>query len=72
MNGDTWAKCRGLLEAVPDAMVVLNQGGEIVLLNLQAEKAVRIDRDELVGQPVKTIIPKASGAADRGRSPIRG
>jgi len=47
---------RGLLDAVPDAMVVLNQSGEILLLNLQAEKQFGYDRDELVGQDVKKII----------------
>ncbi len=51
------AKYRGLLEAAPDAMVVVDQGGEIVLLNLQAEKQFGYRRDELVGQPVKNIIP---------------
>jgi PAS domain S-box-containing protein len=57
------AKYRGLLEAAPDAMVVVNQGGEIVLLNLQAEKQFGYGRDQLVGQKVTTIIPK--GFAER-------
>ncbi|MEA2518061.1 MAG: hypothetical protein QOF49_141, partial [Chloroflexota bacterium] len=48
---------RGLLEAAPDAMVVVNEAGEIVLLNLQAEKQFGYHRDELVGQPVTNIIP---------------
>src|ERR1700674_1306002 len=52
-------KYRGLLEAAPDAMVVVNQSGEIVLLNLQAEKQFGYHRDELVGQRVKNIIPEA-------------
>src|SRR6202790_5541331 len=56
-------KYRGLLEAAPDAMVVVNQGGEIVLLNLQAEKRFGYRRDELVGQKVKNIIPE--GFAER-------
>jgi PAS domain S-box-containing protein len=51
------AKYRGLLEAAPDAMVVVDQRGEIVLLNLQAEKQFGYRRDELVGQPVTNIIP---------------
>lgn len=50
-------KYRGLLEAAPDAMVVVNQNGEIVLLNMQAEKQFGYQRDELLGQQVTTIIP---------------
>jgi PAS domain S-box-containing protein len=51
------------LEAAPDAMVVVNEDGRIVLLNLQAEKQLGYRRDELVGQPVTTIIPE--GFAER-------
>jgi PAS domain S-box-containing protein len=54
---------RGLLEAAPDAMVVVNQAGEIVLLNVQAEKQFGYSRDELVGQQVRNIIP--AGFAER-------
>ncbi|MGC1482945.1 MAG: PAS domain S-box protein, partial [Candidatus Acidiferrum sp.] len=60
---DSSAKYRGLLEAAPDAMVVVNQGGEIVLLNVQAEQQFGYSRDELLGQKVKNIIPK--GFAER-------
>jgi PAS domain S-box-containing protein len=57
------ARYRGLLEAAPDAMVVVNQAGEIVLLNLQAEKQFGYQRDELLGQAVTNIIPE--GFAER-------
>jgi PAS domain S-box-containing protein len=60
------ARYRGLLEAAPDAMVVVNQRGEIVLLNLQAEKEFGYRRDELLGQQVTNIIP--DGFAERLRS----
>jgi len=57
------ARYRGLLEAAPDAMVIVNQRGEIVLLNLQAEKVFGYRRDELLGQMVRNIIPE--GFAER-------
>jgi PAS domain S-box-containing protein len=60
---ESGAKYRGLLEAAPDAMVVVNQAGEIVLLNVQAEKQFGYSRDELVGQRVTNIIPE--GFAER-------
>jgi CHASE3 domain sensor protein len=63
---DSEEQYRGLLEAAPDAMVVVDPGGEIVLLNVQAEKQFGYNRDELVGQKVKNIIPQ--GFAER-RSP---
>jgi PAS domain S-box-containing protein len=54
---------RGLLEAAPDAMVVVNQQGDIVLLNVQAENQFGYHRNELLGQPMKNIIP--AGFAER-------
>jgi PAS domain S-box-containing protein len=57
------ARYRGLLEAAPDAMVVVDGRGEIVLLNLQTETQFGYSRDELVGQPVTNIIPE--GFAER-------
>jgi diguanylate cyclase (GGDEF)-like protein/PAS domain S-box-containing protein len=44
-------------------MVVVSQDGEIVLLNVQAEKQFGYCRDELVGQKVTNIIPE--GFAER-------
>ena len=57
------ARYRGLLEAAPDAMVVVNEAGEIVLLNVQAEIQFGYSRDELLGQKVTDIIPE--GFAER-------
>ncbi len=57
------ARYRGLLEAAPDAMVVVDQSGKIVILNAQAEKQFEYRRDELLGQKVTSIIAK--GFAER-------
>jgi PAS domain S-box-containing protein len=60
---ETEAKYRGLLEAAPDGMVVVNEAGEIVLLNARAEQQFGYRRDELLGRNVKDIIP--DGFAER-------
>jgi len=57
------ARYRGLLEAAPDGMVVVDQSGAIVLLNVQAEKHFGYRSDELLGQKVTNIIPE--GFAER-------
>ncbi|MFN7827888.1 MAG: PAS domain S-box protein [Acidobacteriota bacterium] len=46
-----------LLEFAPDAIVLGNQEGEIVLVNTQTEKLFGYQRDELLGQPVTLLIP---------------
>jgi len=49
---------RGLLEAAPDAMVIVDDRGEIVLVNSQTESLFGYSRLELQAKPVETLIPE--------------
>jgi PAS domain S-box-containing protein len=46
-----------LLEAAPDAMVVVDAAGRIVLANAQTERLFGYQRDELLGQNVELLVP---------------
>ncbi|MGX9963488.1 PAS domain S-box protein [Roseomonas sp. F4] len=63
------ARFRQVVEAAPNAMVMINAAGLIEMVNAQAERVFGYARDEMLGQPIEMLVP----ARYRGHHPgLRG
>ena len=49
---------RRLVESAPDALVIVDAEGMIVLVSVRAEELFGYAREELIGQPVELLLPK--------------
>ena len=46
------------VEAAPNAMIMVNQQGTIVLVNREAENLFQYSREQMIGQPVEMLVPE--------------
>ena len=54
------------IEAAPSGMILVDQQGQIILVNAQIEHQFGYSRHELLGQPVEVLVPESFRAAHVG------
>jgi len=59
-------RMRLAVEAAPNAMIMVNREGHIVLLNAQAERVFGYAREELLGRSIEMLIPESFRAGHSG------
>jgi PAS domain S-box-containing protein len=58
MTHDSGFEFRELVDAAPDGIVVCDNTGTILLVNVQAERMFDYPRSELIGQKIESLIPE--------------
>lgn len=56
-------KFKNLLEAAPDAMIIVNEKGIIEIVNSEAENLFEYSREELIGSTIELIMPETFRAS---------
>jgi protein-histidine pros-kinase len=61
------AKFRWMIEVAPDAILGVDASGSVEVVNAQCERLFGYGRDELMGRPVKVLIPRGLRPVDAGQ-----
>ena len=55
---ESQTRFRALIESAPDAMVIIDASGNIVMVNQRTELLFGYSRNEILGQPVEKLMPQ--------------
>ena len=56
--GESREQFRVVVESVPYALLMVNEEGQILLVNIQSERCFGYNREELLGQKIELLVPK--------------